>query len=139
MSHTINVVPSILQENPPMVFKINYSVNSFIFKTIISFNVILLDDNNNIFSVKLITLEGEDYKKWGNDDNYVIEYICKKLNLSPKLDPAVVPVVETPVVPVVETPVVPAVETPVVPVEETPVVPVEETPVVPPEEPMNPL
>ena len=65
-----------------------------------------------------ITLRGDDYIKWGNDDNYIYEYVYAKLGLKPI--PA--PVHEKPVsvpVPVHEEPVPEPV--PVEPVSEEPV------------------
>jgi hypothetical protein len=114
MSSLIAVEPTILYDNPPVICSFSYNVNSFILKTIISFNVILLDKNNKILKIELITLEGDDYTKWGYDDNYVINYICSKLHLSQSV---VYPIAESPVVTVEESPVVTVEESPVVTVE----------------------
>jgi hypothetical protein len=44
-----------------------------------TFRVSLYDSNDSCFANKFVTLEGEDYLNWGNDDTYVINYIAKVL------------------------------------------------------------
>ncbi len=44
-------------------------------------NVNLVNDRNNSILRKHIELSGEDYNNWGNDDNYIIQFICNKLNI----------------------------------------------------------
>ena len=103
-------------------------------------HVSLLDANGNGFDSKVVEINGDDYKMWGDDDTFIYGFVARKLGFSmPDVDPptpalALAPVVEAPVeTPLVETPVVetPLVETPVVetPVVETPVEVAVETPV----------
>ena len=33
---------------------------------------------------KILKIEGTDYTKWGNDDQYIINYCLEKLGLQPK-------------------------------------------------------
>jgi hypothetical protein len=40
-----------------------------------SIRVFLKNDENEISDIKTITLEGEDYSNWGEDDEYIINYI----------------------------------------------------------------
>jgi len=35
---------------------------------------------------KVIVLEGEDYKKWGNDDNYIKDIVYETLGLPKKVE-----------------------------------------------------
>lgn len=35
--------------------------------------------------IKYIDLTPDEYKQWGNDDNYIINLICQKLNLKLKV------------------------------------------------------
>jgi len=49
-----------------------------------------------------ITMSGEDYTKWGNDDQYAWEYVAKSLNLT-IIGDYVSPVVETIAKPIFET------------------------------------
>jgi hypothetical protein len=86
-----------------MIYGFRYTVNAFELSSYITFNVIFLDENNTPLSVSQVTLAGEDYANWGNSDQYVIQYICNALGLTP-LDPSIlnhdIPVpVPVPVVP----------------------------------------
>jgi hypothetical protein len=46
------------------------------------FIVKLLDENNGLVSVEVINLTGDDYSNWGDDDQYVIDYVLNQLSLS---------------------------------------------------------
>lgn len=35
-------------------------------------------------SIGSLTMQGADYDAWGNDDNYVIEWVCNQLGLTLK-------------------------------------------------------
>jgi hypothetical protein len=60
----------------------------------------ILDAELNQIQQGNITMSGEDYKKWGNDDQYAWEYVAKFLNLTITGD-YVPPVVEQEFAPVV--------------------------------------
>jgi hypothetical protein len=47
----------------------------------IQLTAILLNDTRYVDS-KQIELSGEEYTNWGNDDNYIINTVLAKLNLS---------------------------------------------------------
>ena len=88
--------------------------------TSVSVIVYMKDICNRLVDVKNLTLEGQDYINWGNDDNYIINYVLEKLDMKKEPD------VEEPITeePIVEDPVVePVTEDPVVdePVTEEPV------------------
>lgn len=85
---SIPVVPTPLTPNPPMICGFRYTVNGLEFNSYITFNVILLDQTNTPLSVSQVTMAGEDYNNWGNSDQYVIDFICSTLGLTP-LDPSV--------------------------------------------------
>ena len=36
----------------------------------------LLDSNNMIKDVKMITISGDDYTNWSNNDQYIINYVA---------------------------------------------------------------
>jgi len=100
-------------------------------------SVKLIFENSNLTEMKQFVLEGEDYTKWASDDNYVVEYVCKKLDIELLEDSIPKPVVEEPLAeePVTEEQVTeePLAEEPVVdePVVDEPVAeePVAEEPV----------
>lgn len=52
-----------------------------LFKSV-SLVVMLFDTDGNIVETKFLTLEGEDYLGWNNDDQYIVNYVANKLNLN---------------------------------------------------------
>jgi hypothetical protein len=46
-----------------------------------SFYYALLDDNKTLVAEGNLSLSGEDYQEWGDDDNYPYNYAAEKLNL----------------------------------------------------------
>jgi len=79
-SSQINVIPT-PYEDPKLITMFTYTVCDFKLSEYITFNVILLDANSIPIIVKRVTMAGADYAGWGNDDQYVINYICSSLNL----------------------------------------------------------
>jgi hypothetical protein len=64
----------------------NIKINIFkveLFKSM-SLSVDLLN-NNKLINTKIMTISGDEYTKWGNDDNYIIDLVLSKLNLTKKL------------------------------------------------------
>lgn len=57
-------------------------VNEFEFNKSVTLVICLFDENNYIITNEIIKLEGQDYLRWGTDDNYIINYICQKYNLT---------------------------------------------------------
>ena len=53
-----------------------------------TFTVFLTHKGQQMHSTQ-ITMSGDDYKKWGNDDEYVQQYVAKQLGftIAPKPDP----------------------------------------------------
>lgn len=92
---SVPVVPTPLVTNPPIIYGFNYTVQSFQLNTQITFNVILVDQNGTPLSVSQVSLSGDDYKAWGNNDSYVENYICTALGLT-SLTPPPEPVVTEP-------------------------------------------
>jgi hypothetical protein len=45
-----------------------------------------LMDNNEMVKSERFVIEGEDYTNWGNDDDYIVNYVLTKLGLT-KLTP----------------------------------------------------
>ena len=43
---------------------------------------------------KQLTMEGEDYQKWGSDDNYVIDFVCQKLGFTRKPESSSISIVD---------------------------------------------
>jgi len=65
----------------------------------------ILDADFNQLQQGNVTMNGDEYTKWGSNDSYAWDFVAKSLNLTIVGD-YVPPVVETPIVetPIVETP-----------------------------------
>ena len=65
----------------------------------------LLDDALVMAAEGNLSLSGEDYQEWGNDDNYPYEWAATKLNLTitgdyipPVVEPSIEPIIEAPII-----------------------------------------
>lgn len=95
----IYVIPKDFYEIPPMICGFNYTIQSLILSESAVFNVMLFDQFSNILKIDTITISGDDYTKWGNDDNYIVEFICKNFDLTPakrEKTTELTPVIDTP-------------------------------------------
>jgi hypothetical protein len=84
---SIPVVPTPLITEIPNICSFSYTVNSLQLNSFITFNVILSNEIGTPIGVKQVTLAGEDYANWGNNDDYAINFICTSLGLTPLPDP----------------------------------------------------
>jgi hypothetical protein len=41
----------------------------------------LLDENENLINIEVLTISDSDYTNWGNDDQYIIDYTLTQLGL----------------------------------------------------------
>lgn len=69
--------PPILKQTKVNQFKVE--VSQLILFESVSLNVLLFDQDNNFVCVKMVRLEGEDYKAWSNDDQFIVQYVKKIL------------------------------------------------------------
>uniref|UniRef100_A0A6C0EY08 Uncharacterized protein n=1 Tax=viral metagenome TaxID=1070528 RepID=A0A6C0EY08_9ZZZZ len=60
---------------------IKISINRIVLFKSVSVSVNLLEDNKLIEN-KFFDIKGDDYIAWGNDDNYIVNYVLGKLNMS---------------------------------------------------------
>ena len=69
----------------------------------VTVNAMLYGADGNFIEVKTLTLSGQDYLDWNNNDQYLIDKVAEKLGFT--IAPVVVPepVVPEPVVPVEPT------------------------------------
>jgi hypothetical protein len=54
-------------------------------------NCMIKDENGNIFQVRNVTLSGEQYDNWGNNDVYLVTTVLNELGLIPNPNPPPVP------------------------------------------------
>ena len=67
--------------------RISISVEHIILNNSCLIKVLFFDsDDVNASSIetKFVLCSGPAYKEWGNDDNYLIDFVCKQLNISIK-------------------------------------------------------
>jgi hypothetical protein len=57
-----------------------------------TFDVFLTHNGQQMYS-KQIIMSGDDYKNWGNDDEYVQQFVAKQLGFT--IDPKPAPIVES--------------------------------------------
>ncbi len=81
--NTIQVNPSEFIPPTQIITQFRYDVRKFDFGKEITFMVSLCNSNGLPVDIKPVTMIGEDYEKWGNDDNYAINFICSTLGLTP--------------------------------------------------------
>lgn len=63
------------------VIFITIQVSSIIFNTSAVLMVSLYDDKDKYVSTVNLDLTGDDYTNWGNNDDYLLTYVCNKLNI----------------------------------------------------------
>jgi len=47
-----------------------------------TFRATLYDGEDKVIDAINVTIEGDDYTKWSNNDDYVVEFISKKLGFT---------------------------------------------------------
>ena len=58
-------------------------INLILFQGVIV-QVALYDDQGGIIENIQVNIFGSDYTDWGSDDNWIVEYVLRKLNLNKK-------------------------------------------------------
>lgn len=78
------------------ITKITIQITNIIINKSVVLLVSFYDDKDKYISTLNLNLEGEDYSNWGNDDNYLINYVSNKLNIQPIPEPEPEPLIEIP-------------------------------------------
>ena len=78
----VTVIPEPFIKITPMITGFMWSVKELVFNESITFSISIVDQNDKILQNTHIIVDGEDYKNWSNDDTYIINFICRKLNLT---------------------------------------------------------
>jgi hypothetical protein len=82
MSDTTNVPiePSVITEVKTITsFKL--STQDLQLFSCVTFRVELLNSSSGLVDLKYVMIDGDDYKNWNNDDNYIINKVAEKLGL----------------------------------------------------------
>ena len=61
--------------------KFSISLSNLILFTSVDILVCYYDVNDNFIDMTTLTLDGDDYSAWYDDDNYLITYVKTKLSL----------------------------------------------------------
>lgn len=89
-SYSVNVEPKEF-----VTVRVANSVDMRIQNLVIGLSVevscLIKDENGNIFEVKNVTLSGEQYNNWGNNDVYLVTTVLNELGLIPNPNPPPVP------------------------------------------------
>lgn len=113
----VNIVPVASGFNNRTLVAVNIYVASLELNVSVNLGVNIYDDQGNVCFREQLVLSGEAYTNWGNDDQYIVDYVLNHYNLTPLPEVPVEPVEPTvePVEPTVEPtvePVAPIIESP---------------------------
>lgn len=64
------------------IVRFSLDIIEMILNTSATFRVLCYDTNDKIVETKFVTLEGDDYVNWGNDDDYVTEFVATELGFT---------------------------------------------------------
>lgn len=79
---TVSVNQILYSNEVKYVSGFRYAITDFDLNDHISLRVLLVDQNGQPLEVKMVELGGNDYAKWGNDDNYLLNFIATSLGLT---------------------------------------------------------
>ena len=66
----------------PVATSIAIDVMEIVLKSHVTVMVRFLNANGNLLKNEIVKIEGEEYNQWGNDDDYIINLVLSKLNLT---------------------------------------------------------
>ena len=77
----VNIVPQDIVTTKTVSFVELIDIRIKLYENV-QLNVLLKNSSGNLVDVKHLTLTGDDYKNWGNDDNYIISKVLEKLGFT---------------------------------------------------------
>jgi hypothetical protein len=66
----------------PVATTINIDVMEIVLKSHVMVVVRFLNSNGNLLKNEMVRIEGPEYDAWGSDDDYLINLVLTKLNLT---------------------------------------------------------
>jgi hypothetical protein len=63
------------------VERLDISISDMKLNESVILNVLLITGDNDLLESINLTLTGEDYNNWSNDDNYIVDIVLEKLNM----------------------------------------------------------
>jgi hypothetical protein len=76
-----DIVPKI-ETTTKTVVRFTMFISQLVLNTSASFRVFTYDIKDEIVDNVIVSLEGEAYTAWGNNDDYVIKYIASQLGFT---------------------------------------------------------
>lgn len=67
-----------------VIHRIELQIMRLVLFSSVSIGVSLYDENDYIIDNRQITIQGEEYNNWANDDNYLLDLVLVKLGLIKK-------------------------------------------------------
>lgn len=64
------------------IVKFTLDISSLVLGVSAIFRAVMYDANDNVIDKQNVSLEGEDYTNWGNDDEYVIQFAADQLGFT---------------------------------------------------------
>ena len=80
-----------IHQEPKIASKIRIELSEITFNVSAKFFIYFLMSNEDIIKVETIIVEGDDYMKWNNNDDYIIDLILSRLGLEQKPAPIELP------------------------------------------------
>ena len=65
-----------------LINRITIQTHNIIMNESVNLLVSYYDDKDKYCETIHLILDGDDYKNWGTDDNYLLNWVCNKLNLT---------------------------------------------------------
>lgn len=81
MNSTVYDIEPITKTKVNIVSKIEISIIELLLFKSVKVRVVLFDDNKNIINSNILTLTGQDYLNWKDDDNYIVDYVKTNINI----------------------------------------------------------
>ena len=76
-----NIIPAV-STTTNIIVRFDAIINDLILNTSASFKVWLYDINDKLIDVKVVHMIGEDYTNWGQDDQYVLQFIATQMGFT---------------------------------------------------------
>lgn len=75
-----------IQQQPVIAKRIHIKVTTITFNESAKFDVDFYKSNEpydmDLIKTETVLIEGDEYKEWKDDDDYIINLICKKLGIN---------------------------------------------------------
>jgi hypothetical protein len=113
------------------ISSIRVSIESVSLFNSVRVRITYIDTSNTFASSEIVTLSGDDYNAWGNDDMYLYTYISKLKGITIKPSDQTPPAPSVDETPVEMPTIIPVEIPPLIPIEIPTIIPVEIPPLIP--------